>query len=73
MRKQHRIEGSAVEDFALHCCCEACALTQEYRELQNRGFDPSLCWRESVGRQGYGVAMAPMPPSAPVVEDGMRR
>ncbi|KAI6686038.1 hypothetical protein NL676_031951 [Syzygium grande] len=73
MRKQYRIVGSAVEDFAVHCCCEACALTQEYRELQNHGFNPSLGWVESMERQNHGVAMAPTPPVAPVVEDGMKR
>ncbi|GJR70011.1 cell number regulator 10 [Tanacetum coccineum] len=29
-------------DFILHCCCELCALCQEYRELKNRGFDMFL-------------------------------
>ncbi|XP_030553071.1 protein PLANT CADMIUM RESISTANCE 2-like isoform X1 [Rhodamnia argentea] len=73
MRKQYRIDGTAAEDFIVHCLCEACALTQEYRELKNRGFNPSLGWHESVDRQNHGVAMAPMPPVAPIVEDGMKR
>ncbi|XP_030444365.1 protein PLANT CADMIUM RESISTANCE 2-like [Syzygium oleosum] len=73
MRKQYRIIGSSAEDFVLHCLCEPCALTQEYRELQNRGFNPSLGWFESVERQNHEVAMAPMPPVAPVVEEGMKR
>ncbi|XP_010044215.2 protein PLANT CADMIUM RESISTANCE 2 [Eucalyptus grandis] len=73
MRKQYRIDGNAAEDFLLHCLCESCALTQEYRELQNRGFNPSLGWFENAERQNNGVAMAPMPPVAPVVEDGMKR
>ncbi|KAF8040185.1 hypothetical protein BT93_B2423 [Corymbia citriodora subsp. variegata] len=67
MRKQYKIDGSAIEDFAIHCCCEACALTQEYRELQNRGFYPSLGWLEIVERQNHGVAMAP------IMEEGMKR
>ncbi|KAI8020941.1 Protein PLANT CADMIUM RESISTANCE 9 [Camellia lanceoleosa] len=29
-------------DFLAHCCCCLCAHTQEYRELKNRGIDPSL-------------------------------
>ncbi|KAK3442574.1 hypothetical protein EUGRSUZ_B02946 [Eucalyptus grandis] len=73
MRRQYKIRGDVIEDFILHCFCEPCALTQEYHELQNRGFYPSLSWAESVERQNREAAMAPMRPVAPVVEDGMKR
>jgi len=39
MRRQHGLKGNGCTDCLIHCCCEPCALCQEYRELQNRGFD----------------------------------
>ncbi|KAI4385882.1 hypothetical protein MLD38_003870 [Melastoma candidum] len=67
MRKQFALEGGNCQDCLLHFCCEACALTQEYQELKNRGFDPSLGWTGNAGRQDRGVVMAP------IVEQGMNR
>ncbi|XP_054787651.1 cell number regulator 2-like isoform X2 [Prosopis cineraria] len=32
-------------DRCIHCCCTSCAICQEYRELRNRGIDPSLVYR----------------------------
>lgn len=29
-------------DCCIHCWCSYCAICQEYRELKNRGLDPSL-------------------------------
>jgi hypothetical protein len=29
-------------DCLVHFCCETCALSQEYRELKNRGFDMGI-------------------------------
>ncbi|KAK4779805.1 hypothetical protein SAY87_015911 [Trapa incisa] len=62
MREQYRLEGSTCGDLCTHCCCEPCALTQQYRELQNRGFDVSIGWQGNVQRQ--------MPPAVP---GGMQR
>ncbi|KAK2971557.1 hypothetical protein RJ640_017926 [Escallonia rubra] len=55
LRGQYFLEESPCTDCCAHCCCEECALCQEYRELQNQGFDmsiglslllsPSLCAR----------------------------
>ncbi|KAK6242348.1 hypothetical protein SCA6_007737 [Theobroma cacao] len=42
MRQQYMLKGGGCGDCMLHCCCEICALTQEYRELKNRGFDMSI-------------------------------
>ncbi|KAK4763255.1 hypothetical protein SAY86_009023 [Trapa natans] len=42
MREQYNLEGSPTQDFFMHCCCEPCSLTQQYRELQNRGFNVAL-------------------------------
>ncbi|KAJ6721110.1 DUF614 FAMILY PROTEIN-RELATED [Salix viminalis] len=37
-------------DWLVHCCCCVCSLSQEYRELKNRGADPSLGWQANVER-----------------------
>ncbi|CAN8312226.1 unnamed protein product [Cochlearia groenlandica] len=69
MRAQYNIEGSACGDCLKHSFCELCALTQEYRELENRGFDMSLGWAGNAGRQqNKGVAMG-----APASQGGMNR
>ncbi|WOK93147.1 cell number regulator 2-like [Canna indica] len=38
MRALFFLEESPCADAAVHCCCESCALCQEYRELKIRGF-----------------------------------
>ncbi|KAL8053011.1 hypothetical protein ABFX02_05G043400 [Erythranthe guttata] len=68
MRKQYMLPENQCGDCMVHCCCEVCALCQEYRELQHRGFDVSLGWEGNVERQNnQGVKMAPF------VEGGMSR
>ena len=42
MRRQYTLEESPCGDCLVHCCCETCALCQEYRELKTRGFDMSI-------------------------------
>lgn len=42
MRQQYMLKDTPCCDCLLHWCCEPCALCQEYRELQNRGFDMQL-------------------------------
>ncbi|KAL7260278.1 hypothetical protein ACSBR1_006031 [Camellia fascicularis] len=44
MRQQYLLHESpcCCRNCLVHCCCEPCALCQEYRELKNRGFDLSL-------------------------------
>nr|WOE87887.1 cadmium resistance 2 protein [Kandelia obovata] len=42
LRKQYTLEERPCNDCLVHCCCEGCALCQEYRELQSRGFDMAL-------------------------------
>ncbi|KAG8503523.1 hypothetical protein CXB51_001521 [Gossypium anomalum] len=56
----------ACGDCIRHLYCEICALTQEYRELQNRGLDMSIGWHANV-EKNQGLAMAP------VVEKGMSK
>ncbi|ONK55689.1 uncharacterized protein A4U43_UnF90, partial [Asparagus officinalis] len=42
LRAQYNLGESPCNDCFVHCCCEPCALSQEYRELRNRGFDMSI-------------------------------
>lgn len=42
LRGQYFLEESPCTDCCIHCCCEECALCQEYRELKNLGFDMSI-------------------------------
>ncbi|TKY60957.1 PLANT CADMIUM RESISTANCE 2 [Spatholobus suberectus] len=42
MRKQYGLRGDDCTDCLVHCFCEPCALCQEYRELENRGFNMSI-------------------------------
>ncbi|MBA0550857.1 hypothetical protein Golob_021768 [Gossypium lobatum] len=54
LRKQYKLKGGGCGDCMLHFCCETCALTQEYRELQNRGFDMMACKCGEEPRPGDG-------------------
>ncbi|KAF3792560.1 PLANT CADMIUM RESISTANCE 9 protein [Nymphaea thermarum] len=68
LRAQYRLPENPAPDWAVHCFCEPCALAQEYRELQRRGFDPSIGWEENVERQKLSPTMPPV-----VVPDMMRQ
>ncbi|XP_030961600.1 protein PLANT CADMIUM RESISTANCE 2-like [Quercus lobata] len=70
MRQQYTLEKSPCGDCLVHCCCESCALCQEYRELESRGYDMKIGWHGNVERRNRGVTMAS---TAPVVEGGMTR
>ncbi|RVX13958.1 Protein plant cadmium resistance 6 [Vitis vinifera] len=50
MRSMYNLSESPGPDWVVHCLCECCALCQEYRELQARGFDPSIGWIGNVAR-----------------------
>ncbi|KAJ4843149.1 hypothetical protein Tsubulata_018576 [Turnera subulata] len=67
MRGQFALEESPCADCCVHWCCEPCALCQEYRELQNHGFDMSIGWQGNMDRQRRLATMAP------AVEGGMTR
>ncbi|XP_010506925.1 PREDICTED: protein PLANT CADMIUM RESISTANCE 7-like [Camelina sativa] len=45
------IPDSPATDCLIHCFCDRCALCQEYRELKNRGVDPSIGWDGNVQRK----------------------
>ncbi|KAF5940209.1 hypothetical protein HYC85_021376 [Camellia sinensis] len=42
LRGQYFLDESPCTDCCIHCCCEECALCQEYRELKHHGFDMSI-------------------------------
>ncbi|XP_061990531.1 protein PLANT CADMIUM RESISTANCE 2-like [Rosa rugosa] len=70
MRQQYTLDESPCGDCLVHCFCEYCALCQEYRELQNRGFDMVIGWHGNIEERNREVAMKPVPP---VMEEGMSR
>ncbi|KAL0431101.1 UNVERIFIED_CONTAM: protein PLANT CADMIUM RESISTANCE 6 [Sesamum radiatum] len=51
MRSRFGLIESPAPDWLVHCFCECCALCQEYRELQERGLDPSIGWVGNVAKQ----------------------
>ncbi|XP_077214043.1 protein PLANT CADMIUM RESISTANCE 2-like [Tasmannia lanceolata] len=67
LRGQYDLEEEPCVDCLVHCCCETCALCQEYRELKNRGFDMGIGWEANMMRQSRGIA------TAPVIGGGMTR
>ena len=69
LRGQYFLKESTCTDCCIHCCCEECALCQEYRELKNLGFDMSIGWHGNMERKKR-IAMAAMPPA---IEGGMFR
>ncbi|KAI4339443.1 hypothetical protein MLD38_024388 [Melastoma candidum] len=69
LRGQYFLKKSPCGDCCVHCCCEGCALCQEYRQLKKQGLDPSMGWHGNVERQKRLAAKA----AAPTVDRGMLR
>ncbi|XP_059659181.1 protein PLANT CADMIUM RESISTANCE 2-like [Cornus florida] len=67
LRGQYFLEESPCTDCCVHCCCEGCALCQEYRELKKQGFDMSIGWHGNVERRKREVSVPP------AVQEGMNR
>ncbi|XP_076934290.1 protein PLANT CADMIUM RESISTANCE 2-like [Bidens hawaiensis] len=61
MRQRYMLPEEPCNDCLVHCCCHACALCQEYRELKHRGFNMSLGWRGNMERRNHGITMPPNP------------
>ncbi|XVF09641.1 hypothetical protein REPUB_Repub07fG0111700 [Reevesia pubescens] len=65
-RNKFGLAESPAPDWVTHCFCDFCALCQEYRELQHRGWDPSIGWhgnlakRHSMQQQQHLVMMPPI-------------
>ncbi|KAF8017296.1 hypothetical protein BT93_H2475 [Corymbia citriodora subsp. variegata] len=64
LRGLYSIPGNQFRDACVHHWCGPCALCQEYRELRNRGFDPSIGWVANEERRTQQVG-AVVPPSVP--------
>ncbi|CAO2825448.1 unnamed protein product [Amaranthus hypochondriacus] len=62
MKAQYGMPHDDFKDCCTHFWCEPCALCQEYRELQHRGFDPALGWHGNMERQQQGAMMPPLMP-----------
>ncbi|XP_021866956.1 protein PLANT CADMIUM RESISTANCE 7 [Spinacia oleracea] len=55
LREMFKLPEDPHSDCLVHEFCCVCALTQEFRELKNRGADPSLGWQgnlEKWNREG---------------------
>ncbi|PIN15641.1 hypothetical protein CDL12_11719 [Handroanthus impetiginosus] len=68
LRREYNLPAEPCNDCMVHCCCELCALCQEYRELQNRGFNMYLGWQGNAETHNQGVTTM-----APSVNGGMNR
>ncbi|KAF7849099.1 hypothetical protein BT93_L1245 [Corymbia citriodora subsp. variegata] len=64
LRGLYSIPGNQCRDGCLHYWCGPCALCQEYRELKNRGFDPSIGWVVNNQRRTRQAGTV-VPPSVP--------
>ncbi|XP_039162338.1 protein PLANT CADMIUM RESISTANCE 6-like [Eucalyptus grandis] len=51
LRSKFGLVESPAPDWIVHFLCEPCALCQEYRELNRRGWDPAIGWVGNVQRQ----------------------
>ncbi|XP_017192424.2 protein PLANT CADMIUM RESISTANCE 2-like [Malus domestica] len=66
LREQYTLEEKPCNDCCVHFFCNPCALCQEYRELQERGFDVASGWLGDAS-QNRGVV------TAPAMQGGMNR
>ncbi|KAG6471004.1 cell number regulator 2-like [Zingiber officinale] len=64
MRAQYSLADAPCSDCLVHCCCEQCALCQEYRELNNRDFDMFIGWHANMERRATAAAVY-LPPVTP--------
>ncbi|KAI7745230.1 hypothetical protein M8C21_029918 [Ambrosia artemisiifolia] len=65
LRQQYMLPEQPCNDCLVHCCCECCALCQEYRELKHLGFNPSLGWEGNPASKNERVVLPVMPPAVP--------
>ncbi|CAI7808127.1 unnamed protein product [Closterium sp. NIES-53] len=50
LRRRYGLPASPCGDCLMHWCCPCCAISQEYRELKNRGWDPSLGYDQNKNK-----------------------
>lgn len=51
LRRRYNFVEAPYSDVISHIFCPYCALCQEFRELKNRGLDPSLGWNGILAEQ----------------------
>ncbi|CAL5043385.1 unnamed protein product [Urochloa decumbens] len=59
MRAQYNLQESPCLDCCVHFWCDTCALCQEYRELEKRGFNMAKGWEGSNKVVGCVQGMRP--------------
>ncbi|CAN6446022.1 unnamed protein product [Victoria cruziana] len=59
LRVNYGLPESPCADGLTHYFCDPCALSQEYRELRNRGLDPQLGWQGNMLCAQARTGMAP--------------
>lgn len=59
MRSQFNLQASPCMDCCVHFCCESCALCQEYKELENRGFNMAKGLSASYRERKFMFEKAP--------------
>ncbi|KAG5234017.1 protein PLANT CADMIUM RESISTANCE [Salix suchowensis] len=62
LRAKYGLIEDPAPDWLTHGIFEWCALCQEYRELNNRGLDPSIGWLGNISMQNMQKAQAGMAP-----------
>ncbi|KAL1828980.1 hypothetical protein ACET3Z_007392 [Daucus carota] len=62
LRQQFFLHETPCADCLVHCCCEPCALCQEYRELKNQGFELSIGWHGNAEKHTRDTEMEPVGP-----------
>ncbi|MCD7456230.1 hypothetical protein HAX54_030943 [Datura stramonium] len=64
LREIFKLPETPYSDTFTSCCCCVCGICQEYRELQNRGANPSLGWEGNVEKwKREGLTVPPIPTS----------
>ncbi|GKE49313.1 PLAC8 motif-containing protein [Tanacetum coccineum] len=48
LRELYMLPANPCNDRLVRVCCMYCSLCQDYRELKNRGIDPSLGWQGAL-------------------------
>ncbi|GFP94645.1 protein plant cadmium resistance 6 [Phtheirospermum japonicum] len=62
LRSRFGLIETPAPDWLVHCFCEHCALCQIYRELNQRGLDPSIGWMGNVAKQQQRQQFGMTPP-----------
>ncbi|CAA7402753.1 unnamed protein product [Spirodela intermedia] len=62
LRLRYNLVQAPADDLIIHLLCPTCALCQEYRELKNRGIDPSMGYQNYLAQQQQRAAYTDPPP-----------